>query len=247
MKYNGRDITTIWLDLDDTIIDFMTNARTALRELYYREPVLQTHFADPDLWSERYEASNHQLWDAYSRAEITREFLRMERFRHPLTEAGIENDTALTLAQRYDTLYLDLLAEGRALMPGAMHLLESLKDIQGITLAILSNGFREVQFRKINNCGLKDYFHTVVLSDDIGFNKPDRRLFDYAMQQVNDPDPTHHLMIGDNPATDIAGAISAGWNAIWYHPEIAFRGVAVPSGASEFTDLNSLTDALIHH
>ena len=242
MTYNDCPITMVWLDLDDTIIDFTTNARNALRAMFESEPALQAAFPSADIWAERYELHNYQLWDAYSRAEITRDHLRMERFRLPLTEAGIPDAEARTLSSRYDTLYLDLLAQGRALMPGAITLLDALRSDPSLRIAILSNGFQDVQHRKIANCGLTPYFDLVVLSDDIGINKPDTRLFDYAMAQAGDTNPKHHLMIGDNPQTDIAGALCAGWHAIHYSPRNA--NPQTPAGADLATSLTDIRNCL---
>lgn len=215
MKFEGRDIKVVWLDLDDTIIDFTTNSRHALERLREREPLLTRLFPTAPEWVDLYEHHNHALWDAYSRGGITRQLLRHERFRRPLAEAGATTEEAAEAANRYDTLYLDLLAEETALIPGSMELLRFLRKM-GVKIGCLSNGFTEVQFRKIRNCGLEPWFDLVVLSDDIGFTKPDIRLFRHAMEHSGYPDPASHIMIGDNAKTDIAGAIGAGWAAIQY-------------------------------
>lgn len=208
-------ITTVWVDLDDTLIDFTTNAAAALAAMWHEQPVLRRLFATPELWAERYEHHNQALWAQYSRAEIERDYLRMERFRRPLAEAGLPDHEARQLSTAYDPYYLDLLAQGKALIPGAIELLRWLRS-QGYTIGVLSNGFKEVQHRKIRNAGLEPYIDIVVLSDDIGINKPDPRIYQYAMQRTGATDPASHLMIGDNPDTDIAGAIASGWHAIWY-------------------------------
>lgn len=239
MTPDRKNITTVWIDLDDTLIDFTTNARTSLVRMWHDEPVLQRHFITPEIWAECYESHNVALWSRYSTGDITREYLRLQRFLRPLTEAGMERTEARQLAIRYDTLYLDYLAREKALMPGALALLQWLRD-KGLRIGCLSNGFKDVQFRKIRTAGLEPWIDLVVLSDDIGINKPDRRIFDFAMAQSGDTDPTHHLMIGDNPATDIAGALAAGWSAIWYHPERAFAGSPCPPGATEVTDLHKI-------
>ena len=139
----------------------------------------------------------------------------MERFRLPLAEGGASDEEASEAAVRYDTYYLDLLAEERELIPGSLELLQFLRS-SGVKIGCLSNGFKDVQFRKIRNCGLEPWFDIVVLSDDIGFTKPDVRLFEYAMRKSGYPSPSAHLMIGDNASTDIAGAISTGWEAIQF-------------------------------
>lgn len=233
------DITTVWVDLDDTLIDFTTNSHSALIKMWHDEPILQRLFASPELWAERYEDHNLTLWAQYNVGRITRDYLRHQRFYLPHSEAGASEAEADTTARRFDTLYLDYLAREKALMPGAMDLLKYLRS-RGMRIGCLSNGFKEVQYRKIRAAGLEPWIDIVVLSDDIGVNKPDPRIFDYAMQRTADTHPRHHLMIGDNPATDIAGARRAGWPAIWYHPRRAFPGVPCPPGATEITDLQEL-------
>lgn len=212
MKFENSDIRVVWIDLDDTLVDFHTNSRRALRQLFDTQnlaPLFGTH----GHWTECYETYNHALWDKYNRALITREQLRTDRFAMPLQEAGVPEKEAIELSARFDPLYLDFLAQEKALVPGAIELLERLRT-EGVTIGILSNGFKEVQFKKLNNTGLMPYIDIVVLSDDIGVNKPDVRLYRHAMERIGISDPEAHLMIGDNPSTDIAGALAAGWHAM---------------------------------
>ncbi|MCM1162980.1 MAG: YjjG family noncanonical pyrimidine nucleotidase [Muribaculaceae bacterium] len=206
-------VNCVWLDLDDTLIDFHTNSRTALRLLYDLER-LERFYPTPSAWIEAYEIHNHSLWDRYSKAEISQEFLRMDRFVHPLrqTWSGSQRDLE-DFSRRLDPLYLDLLAQQKKLVDGAMELLEALRAA-GFNTGILSNGFTEVQHKKLRMTGLDKMIDYVVLSDDIGVNKPDVRLYRHAMQRATDPVADHHLMIGDNPSTDIAGASAAGWRSI---------------------------------
>ncbi len=238
MRYNDCDISVVWVDLDDTLIDFTANARKALILMYDRELSLRQLFSSGDEWAVHYEHHNLALWAQYNVGLIKRDFLKMERFRRPLTEAGMPDSEARLTSERFDTIYLDLLASQKRLVPGALELLRHLRSLE-VTIGILSNGFREVQHRKITSAGLDPYIDIVVLSDDIGINKPDVRLFDYAMERSGDNDPSHHLMIGDNPLTDITGAVNAGWNAIWYHPVTSYPPSPCPEGATE-------TDSLFH-
>ena len=212
MKFENSDIRVVWIDLDDTLVDFRTNSRRALRRLFDTQN-LAPLFGTPGHWTECYETYNHALWDKYNRALITREQLRTDRFAMPLQEAGVPEMEAIELSARFDPLYLDFLAREKALVPGAIALLERLRT-EGVTIGILSNGFKEVQFKKLDNTGLMPYIDIVVLSDDIGVNKPDIRLYRHAMERTGISDPEAHLMIGDNPSTDIAGALAAGWHAM---------------------------------
>ncbi|MDE6056815.1 MAG: HAD-IA family hydrolase, partial [Muribaculaceae bacterium] len=81
-------------------------------------------------------------------------------------------------------------------------------------IGVLTNGFTEAQYRKLKSSGLDRYIQRMVISDEIGVQKPDSRLFRYA-EQATGALPASTLMIGDNPDNDIKGAIDAGWRAIY--------------------------------
>lgn len=212
------EIEWVWIDLDDTLIDFRGNSRIALHILY-KETGLDRFYATPDDWTAAYMANNHELWSRYNRAEITKEYLRLERMRAVIAPSwrGSE-DELVEFSWLMDKIYLDRLAEQKGLVPGAKELLLWLRE-QGYHIGILSNGFKQVQYRKIESAGLTELIDLVVLSDDIGVNKPDVRIYDYAMKCAGCENRSRHLMIGDNPDTDIAGAVNAGWGAVWFHPD----------------------------
>lgn len=209
----------VWFDLDDTLMDFHANSRLAHR-LLYDEAGFSRFYDTPEEWIEVYEAHNLTLWDRYSRGEITQDFLRVDRFATPLRPRWDGSEDSLVAAsKRLDVDYLRLLAEQTVLIDGAVELLAHLRVHYNI--GVLSNGFKEVQHLKLRNSGLEPMVDLVVLSDDIGVNKPDRRLFDHAMDRAGETAPRAHLMIGDNPSTDIAGALGAGWQAILLDPSAA--------------------------
>ncbi|MCM1522337.1 MAG: HAD-IA family hydrolase [Muribaculaceae bacterium] len=234
----------VWLDLDDTLIDFRANSRTALSLLYNQES-LDRFYPTPEEWTEAYETHNHSLWDRYSRGEITQDFLRVDRFAHPLAARWSDGREALEdYARHLDPLYLDLLASQKRLIDGAMVLLDTLRA-SGLKTGILSNGFTAVQHRKLSVTGIGEKIDLTVLSDDIGINKPDIRLYRHAMEQADDTDPTHHLMIGDNPSTDIAGALRAGWRALLLDPSAPLPALSDSAPMSGVTPrLNLLFQAI---
>lgn len=204
----------VWLDLDDTLIDFHTNSRVALGILYRRQG-LDRFYPTPQEWIETYEKHNKMLWERYALNQISQEFLRLDRFATPLRGAWSDSEERLEeFSRRLDPLYLDLLASQKQLVDGAVQLLESLRTAN-YKIGVLSNGFTRVQHRKLEVTGLDKKVDLVVLSDDIGVNKPDTRLFMHAMERAGDEEPAHHLMIGDNPVSDIGGAVNAGWKGIF--------------------------------
>ena len=104
-----------------------------------------------------------------------------------------------------------------------------------------SNGFHEVQYKKLNACGLTDYFDTVILSEDAGVNKPSPQFFDYALQQSG-AKREQTLMIGDNLQTDIRGAMNAGIRAAYFN-RFPDYPASIPVDY-EFTALHELMDVL---
>lgn len=214
----------LWFDLDDTLWAMTANSVICLRELYDTQR-LDRWFATPEEWDEVYHRINHELWSQYSRAEIIRDFLRRERFARPLRIGGASPEEALEMSKVLDKLYLDLLGSKTALIDGARELLDAL-SARGYRMGIVTNGFREVQYNKMRSSDIEKYFDTVVLSDEIGINKPDRRFFDYAVSKASSQH-LNNIMIGDNYATDILGALGAGWKAVW------FTGGADPSNDTD--------------
>lgn len=207
-------IEWVWIDLDDTLWDFYTNSRTAL-DILYRQEGLSEYFADADAWRDAYIECNHSLWTLYNAGRISKEYLMVERFRKVLADAGCAAPYDKVLARHLDRVYLQCLGQLGTLVPGAAELLTYLRD-KGYKTGVLSNGFREVQHNKLRSAGIEHLIDLVILSDDIGINKPDSRLFRYALDKAGTI-PEHSLMIGDNPDTDIAGAMRAGWHCIYFN------------------------------
>lgn len=232
---DSRGIAMVWLDLDDTLQDFRANSMEALVRLYDSTHI-ERWFDTCDKWCTCYMRHNSELWALYGAGSITKGQLRCERFVRPLVEGGCDAYQARAVWQSLDTMYLDFLSQGRNMVPGAMALLDKLQR-RGVRMGILSNGFKEVQYRKIETAGIGGYFDAVVLSDDIGIQKPDRRIFEHAMRMAGYDDPSAMLMVGDNPVADIDGAIGAGWQAVYFNRD----GQGQPrAGVPTVTDLRSL-------
>jgi putative hydrolase of the HAD superfamily len=204
----------VFLDLDDTLWDFHANARESLQEVF-EERNLSRYFESFGQFFRIYAKRNLELWELYGKGEITKEFLQLERFRHPLELVGVENDK---LAEQIGTQFLEILPTKTILIPGAIELLDYLYPKYPLT--IVSNGFIEVQYKKLHGSRLEHYFAQVVLSEAAKALKPDKRIFEYAMQQ-NDATRSDCIMIGDSYEADIRGAQNAGIDQIYFDPELA--------------------------
>ena len=204
----------IFIDFDDTLYDTRGNAIIALAETFSFFS-LDRYFDDPDFFYDNYWKTNLELWSQYNRGEIDRQYLIVERFRRPLSLGkGLENVTE-DFCLKVSDKFLDLCADKPGTVKGARELLDYLKGL-GCRLHICSNGFHEIQYRKLRACGLYDYFTSVILSEDAGANKPSKQFFDYAFAQSGAKAETT-LMIGDNYIADIEGAMDAGIDTILYN------------------------------
>jgi len=201
----------VFLDLDDTIWDFHANAKSSLQEIYELRQ-LNRYFDSFDQYFSIYAKRNLELWDLYGKGEITKEYLSLERFSHPLAKVGVHDaDLALKIGKEY----LEMLPTRTALVPYAKELLEYLAPKYPLT--IVSNGFIEVQYRKLKSCQIGHYFSHVVLSEEAKALKPDKRIFEHALQ-LNNATAAETIMIGDSYEADIVGARNAGIDQIYFNP-----------------------------
>ena len=199
----------IFLDLDDTIWDFHANAKASLYDIYL-DRKLNEHYPDFENFFRIYARRNLELWSQYGQGLITKDHLIVERFRHLLSHAGIH---AHEMALNMNTDFLNILSTKTILMPYARELLDYCAE-RNLPMTIISNGFTEVQYRKLRNSNIEHYFAHVVLSEAIGALKPSREIFEYALK-LNHARKEETLMIGDSFDADILGAVGAGIDAVY--------------------------------
>jgi len=203
----------VFIDLDDTLWDFHANAKSSLQELYDIKN-LGRFFDSFEQYFSIYAKRNIELWEEYGKGTISKEELSLERFNHPLIQVGIDN---APLAKEIGEEYLALLPSRTMLVPYAKELLDYLHP--KYTLTIVSNGFVEVQYKKLNSCHIEQYFSHVVLSEAAQALKPDKRIFEYALQ-LNNAKASETIMIGDSYEADIVGAQNAGIDQIYFNPRL---------------------------
>lgn len=216
----------LFFDLDDTLWNFTENSSTALRKLYEQSPILKKLFKDIEEFIHIYHINNKLMWDFYAQGKVNTKELKVERWRRTLATRQFEVLTAV--CEELDTNYLDILAEGEAMIKGVEEMLEYVT--RQALVAVLSNGFSKTQYKKLRYSGLDKYVTRTIVSEEIGINKPNPALFRYAVEETGASEP--FIMIGDNAETDILGAMRAGWYAIWYNP----KGEAFPLNKEEMKE-----------
>lgn len=206
-------IKHLFFDLDRTLWDFEANSKKALEHIFH-EYKLHTHFHHFESFHYTYLKINNDLWKKYGKKKITKEQLRDTRFLKTLQQHQV-NDSDLAL--KISEAYINLSPNQTQLFPNALETLTELKN-RGYILHIITNGFQEVQYIKLNNSKLSPFFDVIVCSEHIGFNKPDKRIFIHALE-LADAKIEESMMIGDDLQVDVLGANQVGMEAVLFDPE----------------------------
>lgn len=204
----NRKYTHIFFDLDNTLWDFETNSRNAMLVSFENYRLSQRF--DFNLFYEVYVRHNHQLWELYRKNEIAKKELTQLRFQLTFDELGITGIDAGFM----NAHYLDVMPEQKQLNDGAIEILQYLKK-RRYEISIITNGFKEVQHKKIETSGLKPFITNVYISEEIKIPKPDRGIFEYAIKSSN-ARKTQSLMIGDDWEVDVLGAVKFGIDAVHF-------------------------------
>jgi putative hydrolase of the HAD superfamily len=205
-------IKHIFFDLDHTIWDFDRNAQETLLELYEAYQLKTLGLNSSSEFIERYTANNHHLWQQYHLGEITKEKLRQDRFRNTFLELGVKPEL---IPIEFEEDYVRISPTKTNLFDGAEKVLTYLQN--KYQLHIISNGFKETTLTKMDLSGLNPYFTNVIISEDVGINKPDKLIFEHAITKA-DAKVEESIMIGDSLEADIRGAQNFGMKAIFFNP-----------------------------
>ena len=256
-----KQYKAVFIDWDDTIGDFIGAAKLALQEMYDKYH-LSDYFASHEEFVSLYKPHNIELWDKYGKDLVTKAFLRVDRFLWPLLHGsklvsaaqrtkegmmggpnksfplGEDLGEALTsLAEQMSEDFLNLTTAHFSLLPGAEELVRYLAAKYPLT--VVTNGFIEVQYEKFDKSGLRDCFTHIVLSEEVGCQKPNPRIYEEALR-MNGLSAEEVVMIGDSWSSDIQGAINAGIDQIW----IRKSQEPLPQGQSATYLVQSLSEVM---
>ncbi|MBX2965715.1 MAG: YjjG family noncanonical pyrimidine nucleotidase [Cyclobacteriaceae bacterium] len=226
--------SAVFFDLDHTLWDYEANSSETLHELYHHHQLqgrgVHT-FAD---FHNRFREVNAQLWHLYDHGKITSEIIRQERFKKILQPFGVA-DEALT-AQLSEE-YLNECPKKGNLIPYAIETLEYLAG--RYALAVITNGFEDVQRVKISSSGIGSYFTHIITSQRAGHKKPAPEIFHFALA-LYEATANNTVMIGDNLLTDMAGAKNASIDTVFFNPDGVEHDVAVNHEIRNLSELCTL-------
>ncbi len=205
MKYKH-----LFFDLDHTLWDFETNSALTLKALYHEYDLSKMNIDSFENFHHFYKEHNRRLWDKYSKGLIKQDELRWKRMWHTLLDFKIGNEK---LAKEMSSRYLTILPNQKALFDYTFEILAYLKN-KKYQLHIVSNGFEEVQYSKLQKAGIKKYFSQIITSEGSNYTKPQKEIFEFALNKAGAL-LNESIMIGDNVDADIQGAINAGMDNIF--------------------------------
>lgn len=197
----------IFFDLDGTLWDLYKNTELALRQLILEFGLEHLSF---EKFYQHYHHHNEIAWTLYREGKIKKEVLRTERFSRAFGEMGMTESTEFY--ERFAERFLEICPALPHRVEGAIELLNSLKG--RYQLHIITNGFKEVQGIKMKAAGIDHFFQEIINSEDAGVKKPDRGIYEFALQKANAL-PEHSIMIGDDWEADIIGARDFGIDQVF--------------------------------
>ncbi len=215
-----QHITDVFFDLDHTLWDFDKNSELAFNKIFRKNhPSLDTK-----IFIAVYAPINQACWKLYQMDKMTQEELRYKRLKESFDAINYSiSDEAIL---QFSEDYIMFLPENNTLFDGAKEVLDYLKP--NYKLHVITNGFADVQYKKLFNSGIADYFTSITNSEMAGVKKPNPKIYEHAMTLAN----THKknaIMIGDCLDADIKGAIDFGIKAIFFNPEKKEVPLNVPS------------------
>lgn len=204
------DIQHVFFDLDHTLWDFEKNSDLAFQKVFKKQNIT----LDLNRFLEVYKPLNYQFWKLYREEKVTKEELRYGRLKNTFDAVHYEISDALIDVIAVE--YITFLPDFNHLFEDTFEILDYLKG--KYQLHIITNGFDEIQTKKMESSNILHYFNQVITSDSVGVKKPSPKVFEFALNAANAKN-VNSIMIGDSIEADIEGALNVGMHAIHFNFE----------------------------
>lgn len=222
----------ILIDADNTLFDYNKAEKYAL------EMTLKAFEYKGNLEEIRkaYNVINRAMWADLENGKVTKEQLRTERFKRLFDKYRLDIPV-----EAFSECYLSNLGDGSFLIKDAEEICEYLNKKYKVVL--VTNGIKDVQHSRLDKSSIKKYFHEIVVSDDIGYSKPDQAFFEYTMKLINHSDKNTTIIIGDSLSSDMRGGINFGIDTCWFNFE-SLENETELSPTYHISELKDLYDIL---
>lgn len=202
-----KEVNNLFFDLDHTLWDFDKNSDLTFFKILKKNNLN----IDVSKFLNSYHPINRKYWELYRENKVSKADLRYYRLSDTFKKLNYDINDNLINQLAID--YIEHLSDFNHLIPDTLIVLNSLKS--NYRMHIITNGFKEVQKRKLEKSKLIQYFDSVTISEDVGVKKPHKLIFDHALTAAN-ANVENSVMIGDNFNADILGALGVGMKAIYY-------------------------------
>jgi putative hydrolase of the HAD superfamily len=221
-----KNVTDVFFDLDHTLWDFDRNSALAFKAIFELNAIDVPY----DKFLEVYSPINFKYWKWYREDRVTKAQLRYGRFKKTFDELGIT--VTDDIIDKLSEDYIDYLPNNNFLFEGAFEVLDYLGS--KYRLHIITNGFEEVQTKKLQNSKIDHYFDAVITSEAAGVKKPHPKIFELALRESG-ASVGHSIMIGDTFEADILGAEEIGMETICFN----YHNLDIPA---KYIVINHLTE-----
>ncbi len=196
----------ILFDIDATLLDYKKSEYEAITNSF---AYFELEFKE-EYHLKEYQRVNHAIWIEFENGVISLEKLKAERFRRFFDTVNIAVDP-----QEFCDVYLDKLADTVHYIKDAQEVFEAV--CQQYRVAFITNGISLVQHRRVRNAGFFDFIEELIISEEVGSQKPDPLIFQHTMEKLKITDKSKVLIIGDNLNSDIKGGINFGIGTCWFN------------------------------
>lgn len=198
----------LW-DIDGTVLDFLTSESYAIKTLFQKYNL----GVCTDEMLRLYSGINTKYWQKLERNEMTKPEILVGRFREFFSIVGVDT----SFAEEFNKEYQLTLGDHIEYIGNAKEILISQKG--KFILGAVTNGTRVAQEKKLRISGLDKVFDAIFISEDVGFEKPNRKYFNFVFDKLSVADKSEVLLIGDSLTSDIKGAYASGIDSCWFNPK----------------------------
>lgn len=224
-------IKAILWDIDGTLLDFEMAEKEAIRTCFQEFELGEC----TDEMIARYSVINKGYWERLERKEMTKPEILVKRFEDFFKTEGIVTDCAANFNGEYQVRLGDTIC----FCDDAYELVKGLKS--RVKQYAVTNGTKVAQDKKLDKSGLIHLFDDVFISEEVGFEKPDVKFFEYVWSKIGQYEPDEVIIVGDSLTSDMKGGNNAGIKCCWYNP----KGLVNTNGVKLDYEIKSLQEILV--